>query len=55
MGKGAAKGGGGFLRLWNSSVAEAGATSLLGQGTQQCVAGVAYHLGGEMRAKFNVL
>lgn len=29
--------------------------SQLGQGRQQCVAGVAYHLGGDAGAKFNVL
>lgn len=53
--KGAAKGGGGFPRLWDSSVAQVGVTSLLGQGIQQHVAGVAYHLGGDRGAKSNVL
>lgn len=37
--------GGGFLR----------GASVLGPGTQQPVAGVAYHLGGDTGAKFNVL
>lgn len=55
MDKGAAKGGGGFSRLWDSSVAQVGVTSLLGQGTQQRVAGVGYHLGGDRGAKSNLL
>lgn len=45
VGKRTAKRGGGFL----------GGTSVLGPGTQQPIAGVAYHLGGDTGAKFNVL
>lgn len=45
VGKGAAKRGGGFLRT----------ASVLGPGTQQPLAGVAHHLGGDTGAKFNVL
>lgn len=54
-GKGTAKVGDGFPSLQNSSVAEIGVTSLLGQGTQWHMSGVAYCLGGDTGAKFNVL
>ena len=54
VGKGAAKRGGGFLRLQNSSVADVGVTSLLGRSTEQHVAGVAYCLGGDTGARFNM-
>lgn len=54
-GEWAAKRGGAFLSLQSNSVAEAGVTSTLGQGTQQCVTGVAYHLGGDIGTKYKVL
>ena len=55
MDKGALAMGGGFLKLQNSSVAEVGVISLLGEGTEQCVVAVAYCLGGGTGAKFNLL
>lgn len=55
VGEWAAERGGAFLRLQNSSVAGAGVTSTLGQGTQHCVSGVAYHLGEGIGTKYKVL